>query len=294
MIFSADQDMGLSPKFSRTVLLTVVAMFAFAANSLLCRMALGGGLIDAASFTSVRILAGALTLALILVFRRQKSALAAPDWRGVVSLCCYLCCFSFAYLTLSAGTGALILFGAVQLTMFAVALKAGERFSPVSWLGLGTAFSGLIYLVAPGVTAPDPVGAVLMVAAGIGWGAYSLVGRSAVDPLKATAGNFVYSLPLAGVLSIAFLRDVDASPPGLVLAVASGALASGLGYVIWYAALQGLTASRAATVQLSVPVLASIGAIYFLAEEVSLRLGIASLLTIGGIWLVLSRRDAAV
>jgi drug/metabolite transporter (DMT)-like permease len=265
-------------------------MFAFAANSLLCRVALGQQLIDAASFTSVRISAGAATLAALVALRDRRWSFARPRISAISSLFCYMIFFSFAYLTLSAATGALLLFGAVQLTMFAVALRDGERFAAASWAGLGIAFAGLIYLVAPGVTAPDPLGAVLMVLAGVGWGAYSLIGRGAADPLRETANNFVYSVPLAIVASLAFLWDVRASVPGVLLAVVSGGLASGVGYAIWYAALPNLTAGRAATVQLSVPVIAAIGAVLFLAESISPRLGVSSLLTIGGIWLVLTQR----
>ena len=266
-------------------------MIAFAANSLLCRMALGRELIDAASFTSIRITAGAVTLLLILLIRGHRTKLA-PDWPGVAALFCYMVCFSFAYLSLTAGTGALLLFGAVQLTMFIFALRGGERFTPVSWAGLGAAFAGLIYLVAPGVTAPDPTGAVLMVTAGIAWGAYSLIGRSADRPLLATSANFLYSVPPAIVLSLLFIGSADVSMNGVLLAVASGALASGLGYAIWYAALPGLTAGRAATVQLSVPVIAALGGVLLLSEQITLRLAVASSLTIGGIGLVLRSRNA--
>jgi drug/metabolite transporter (DMT)-like permease len=201
--------------------------------------------------------------------------------------------FSFAYLTLSAATGALLLFGAVQLTMVAVALRNGEQLSAVSWLGLVLAFGGMTYLVAPGVTAPDPSGALLMVIAGIGWGSYSLIGRSAADPLRETANNFVYSAPLTVAASLVFWAGAEATAEGILLAAVSGALASGVGYALWYAALPNLTASRAATVQLSVPVIAAVGGILFLSEAISIRLGIATLLTIGGIWLVLKQRQGS-
>ena len=266
-------------------------MIAFAANSLLCRMALGRELIDAASFTSIRIAAGAVTLLFILLVRGNKTKIV-PDWPGVAALFCYMVCFSFAYLSLTAGTGALLLFGAVQLTMFIAAIRGGERFAPVSWAGLVAAFAGLVYLVAPGVAAPDPTGAVLMVTAGIAWGAYSLIGRSASRPLLATTANFLYSVPPAVVLSLVFMGGAAVSTTGALLAVASGALASGVGYAIWYAALPGLTAGRAATVQLSVPVIAAIGGVLLLSEQITLRLVVASSLTIGGIWLVLKSRSA--
>lgn len=276
----------------RTILLTAVAMLAFAANSLLCRLALGAALIDAASFTTVRVASGAATLALILALRGQAPRPKAADWRSVVSLFAYMGLFSFAYLSLSAGTGALVLFGAVQLTMFLFALRAGEYFSPLSWFGLALAIGGLIYLVSPGLSAPDPLGAALMAGAGIAWGLYSLLGRGIADPLQSTAGNFVYSVPLALVLSMVFLGRFDGTAEGAGLAVASGALASGCGYVVWYAALPGLTATRAATVQLSVPVIAAFGGAAFLAEEITLRLLLASAATLGGVALVLAQRAA--
>jgi drug/metabolite transporter (DMT)-like permease len=199
--------------------------------------------------------------------------------------------FSFAYLSLSVGTGALILFGAVLLTMFVVALVKGERFSLSSWTGLITATLGLVYLVSPGVTAPDPLGAVMMAVAGIAWGFYSLLGRAAGDPLGDTANNFLFCVPLAIATSLFFIGDLHASWQGVILAVASGAIASGLGYAVWYAALAGLTATRAATVQLSVPVIAAFGGVVLLSEPVTFRLLLASAATLGGIAVVLSQRN---
>lgn len=280
------------PTVVRTASLTAVAMLAFAANSLLCRLALGQELVDAATFTSVRVVAGAVTLSLIVLFRTNSQERGRPDWRTVTTLFTYMVFFSFAYLSLSAGTGALILFGAVQLTMFVVALKGGEHFPLLSWGGLALAVAGLIYLVSPGITAPDPLGAVLMAIAGIAWGFYSLLGRGAADPLGTTARNFVYSVPLVIVVQLVFLGDFDASTYGIALAVASGAIASGCGYVIWYAALPGLTVTRAATVQLSVPVIAAFGGVLLLAEDVTLRLVLASAATLGGVAIVLAQRAA--
>lgn len=272
----------------RTAILTATAMLAFAANSLLCRLALGLELIDAATFTSVRMISGAVTLALILLLRGQAIERGKADWRTVITLFSYMAFFSFAYLSLSAGTGALILFGAVQLTMFIFALRAGEHFPLLSWAGLAIAILGLIYLVSPGVTAPDPWGAVLMAVAGVSWGFYSLLGRGAADPLQATARNFAYSVPLVLAVSLFFQGDFSISANGLLLAVASGALASGCGYVIWYAALPGLTATRAATVQLSVPAIAAFGGVVLLSEEATLRLLLASAATLGGLAIVLA------
>lgn len=277
----------------RTAILTATAMIAFAANSLLCRMALGRDLIDAASFTSIRIIAGAITLGLIVSVRGNRKKITA-NWAGVAALFCYMVCFSFAYLSLSAGTGALLLFGAVQLTMFLTAIRHGERFSFLSWAGLCAAFSGLVYLVSPGVTAPDPLGAVLMAIAGIAWGVYSLIGRNSEQPMTATLSNFLFSVPLTIALSAMFITRAEISVSGALLASASGALASGLGYAVWYAALPGLTAGRAATVQLSVPVIAALGGVLLLSEQISLRLVVASGLTIGGIWIVLTQRSRKV
>jgi drug/metabolite transporter (DMT)-like permease len=273
-------------------LLTIVAMLAFAANSLLCRLALGQGLIDAASFATVRVIAGAVTLSLIVLPRWRARVRSSTDWRSVAMLFTYMVGFSFAYLSLSAGTGALILFGAVQLTMFITALRGGEEFPLWSWAGLLLAVLGLVYLVSPGVTAPDPGGAVLMAIAGVAWGIYSLRGRGAADPLEATANNFIYAVPLVLIVSLVFLGDLKTSPRGLALAMASGAIASGLGYVIWYAALRALTATRAATVQLAVPVIAAFGGVILLAEEVTARLVLASVATLGGVAIVLARRGA--
>ncbi len=275
---------------ANTVILTAVAMVAFAANSVLCRLALGAGLIDAASFATVRTVSGAVLLAAILVLR-QKAVAARPNWRSVVALYLYMVFFAFAYLSLGAGTGALILFAAVQLTMFTVALRAGEHFPPVSWAGLAIAIAGLVYLVSPGLTAPDPLGAALMTIAGISWGAYSLVGRSATDPIEATAHNFLYAVPLVVATSLVFVGDFAVTATGAAYAVASGAVASGVGYVIWYAALRGLTGTGAATVQLSVPVIAAIGGAILLSEAVTLRLVVASAATLGGVALVLTQRN---
>ena len=275
---------------ANTVFLTVVAMVAFAANSVLCRLALGAGLIDAASFATVRTVSGAVLLAAILLLRQKKVA-ARPDWRSVVALYLYMVFFAFAYLSLSAGTGALILFGAVQLTMFTVALRSGEHFPLVSWAGLALAIAGLVYLVSPGLTAPDPLGAALMTIAGISWGAYSLVGRSAKDPVEATAHNFLYAVPLVVATSLVFIGDFAITATGAAYAVVSGAVASGVGYVIWYTALRGLTGTGAATVQLSVPVIAAIGGVILLSEAVTLRLVVASAATLGGVALVLAQRS---
>ncbi len=282
---------------ARTLGLTALAMLAFAANSLLCRLALHDNSIDAASFGALRLAAGALMLVALLRFRAATAlALAArPDWLGATLLFAYVACFSFAYRSLTAGTGALILFGAVQLTMFGAGLRAGERFSAAAWAGFALAVAGLLYLVAPGVAAPSPQGAALMAVAGVAWGGYSLRGRGAGDPLAATAGNFLRATPMALVLGLVlgqvFAEPLHASPSGAALAVASGAISSGLGYVVWYAALPGLTALRAATVQLSVPPLAAAAGVLLLSEAMSMRLLQASAAILGGVALVLLCRS---
>lgn len=273
-----------------TVLLTLLAMIAFAANSVLCRLALGAGHIDAASFASVRVISGAIALAAIVFYRSNGRIERDANWRSALALFVYMVFFSFAYLSLGAGTGALILFAAVQLTMFIVALRSGEIFSPLSWLGLLLAIGGLVYLVSPGVTAPEPVGAVLMTIAGIAWGVYSLLGRQVADPSRATAWNFLLSVPLVMITSLLFMQQFHATTTGVALAVISGVIASGIGYVIWYAALRGLATTSAATVQLSVPIIAAIGGVLLLAEGVTLRLGIASAATLGGVAIVLLQR----
>jgi drug/metabolite transporter (DMT)-like permease len=269
-------------------------MVAFAANSLLCRLALGQGLIDAASFASVRVVAGAVLLAALAWPAWRKTGLPRADAPAILGLFAYLVLFAFAYISLSAGTGALILFGAVQVTMFAVALHSGERFRRFAWLGLALAVAGLIYLVAPGVTAPDPLGAVLMAGAGIAWGVYSLRGKGADMPLQATAANFVYCVPLCLAVSFLARGQWNLTPAGIGLAVASGAIASGLGYAVWYAALKGLSSGSAATVQLSVPVIAALGGVVLLAEPLTGRMVLSGTMVLGGIALVLwQQRKAA-
>jgi drug/metabolite transporter (DMT)-like permease len=268
-------------------------MIAFAGNSVLCRVALGQGLIDAASFTSVRAASGAIVLALILLPRSHFRAPVYSDWCSAAMLFCYMVCFSFAYLSLNTGTGALILFGSVQMTMILAALREGERFSPLSWVGFLVAIAGLAWMVSPGVTAPDPLGAVLMAGAGIAWGIYSLYGRGSRDPIDSTGRNFILCVPMALIVSLIFLNEMRASATGLILAISSGAITSGFGYVIWYAALRDLTATRAATVQLTVPALAAFAGVLWLSEVVTLRLILASAAILGGVWVVLTQKAKA-
>ena len=273
-----------------TLVFTAAAMLAFAANSLLCRLALAGASIDPASFGALRVLAGALALALIVRWRAGASTAPGGDWLSAAMLFGYVAFFSFAYVSLPAGTGALILFGAVQLTMFGWALRRGERLALSAWGGLGLAAAGLVYLVLPGVSAPPLMSAVFMALAGAAWGAYSLRGRGKPDPLRATAGNFLRAAPMALILWLPFAGVAHADGAGVVLAVVSGALTSGVGYALWYTALRELTAMHAATVQLSVPLITAFGAVLLLAEPVTLRLVLASVAILGGIALVLARR----
>ena len=276
---------------ARTILYTILAMIAFAANSLLNRLALGNSTIDAASYTTVRLASGAIMLGIIGIATREKGWIRQRgSWPSAAFLFLYAIAFSFAYLSLSTGTGALILFGSVQVTMIVAALYVGERPRFLEWIGLFLALGGLVYLVFPGLKAPSPLGSALMVAAGIAWGFYSLRGRGSRDPLGDTASNFIRSVPFVLIISLFGLKNVHISANGLLLAGISGAITSGLGYVIWYAALRGLTTTRAATVQLSVPILAAWSGIIFLSEEVSFRLLLAGVLILGGIGLAVVGR----
>jgi drug/metabolite transporter (DMT)-like permease len=270
----------------RVVILTLLAMVAFASNSLLCRLALRQTTIDAASFTLIRLLSGVIALWLIVITRKPGWT-TTGNWTSALALFAYAAAFSFAYISLSVGTGALLLFGMVQATMIFWGLRKGERLNARQWFGLAIALSGLVALVFPGLSAPPIGGALLMTGAGIAWGIYSLRGKGAGDPTSVTAGNFWRSVVFAAVLSMALLRWTNLDPAGIRYAIVSGAIASGVGYVIWYSALPGLKATTAATVQLSVPVLAAVGGILFLSESITLRLLLASLLILGGIGLVI-------
>ena len=270
----------------RVVILTLLAMVAFASNSLLCRLALRQTTIDAASFTLIRLLSGVIALWLIVITRKPGRP-TAGNWTSALALFAYAAAFSFAYISLSVGTGALLLFGMVQATMIFWGLRKGERLNARQWFGLAIALGGLVALVFPGLSAPPIGGALLMTGSGIAWGIYSLRGKGAGDPTSVTAGNFWRSVVFAAVLSMALLRWTNLDPAGIRYAIVSGAIASGVGYVIWYSALPGLKATTAATVQLSVPVLAAVGGILFLSESITLRLLLASLLILGGIGLVI-------
>ncbi|HYW50571.1 MAG TPA: DMT family transporter [Gemmatimonadaceae bacterium] len=285
-----------------TALLTIAALVAFAGNSLLCRLALTRTSIDAASFTTIRIVAGAVVLLLVVrlrdrgrsvVLRQPSSAHGSGSWISALALFAYAAGFSFAYVRLTAGTGALLLFGAVQATMISVGVLRGERLRAVQWCGLLLAYAGLVALVLPGLAAPPLVSALLMLGAGVAWGAYSLRAKAAGDPTSVTAGNFARAIPMAIAVSLVMLpaRSIDGA--GAAYAIASGAVASGVGYAIWYTALRTLRATTAATVQLSVPVLAALGGVVLLAEPLTVRLVLTGAAILGGVALVVLARPRA-
>lgn len=279
---------------ARILALTTVSMLAFAGNSLLCRLALQQSQLDAGSFTVIRLVSGALVLWLVAhKFRGDQNG--AGNWPSALALFIYAAAFSFAYVRLPTATGALLLFGAVQATMISYGLWKGERLRALQRVGLALALSGLLGLLLPGLSAPPLGGSVLMIGAGVAWGVYSLRGKGAGDPTRVTAGNFLRAAPIAIALSLLMLglQRVTLDAAGIGYALASGALTSGLGYAIWYTVLPALKATTAATVQLSVPVLAALGGIVFLGEAVTLRLGLASLTILGGIALVVLQKRAA-
>jgi drug/metabolite transporter (DMT)-like permease len=278
----------------RTAAFTAAALAGFAANSLLCRMALRPRLVDAATFTSIRIVSGALALVLIgTVSSRDRagaSLLKAGSVGSAAALFAYAAAFSFAYLRIGAGVGALLLFGAVQATMLAGAVRAGERLGTAEWVGLLAALGGLVAMMLPGLSAPDPAGAALMILAGVAWGIYSLRGRGAVRPLAATASNFVRAVPFTLALSLAAPGPSHLGERGALLAAASGAITSGVGYSLWYAALRGLTSAQAAVLQLAVPVLAAAGAVALLGESLTPRLAWCGTVILGGVALAILGR----
>jgi drug/metabolite transporter (DMT)-like permease len=275
---------------ARIFILTLLAMIAFASNSLLCRAALKQTSIDAASFTFVRIFSGAVALWLIINVRRTIGAICDPrvggNWISALALFLYAAAFSFAYVDVAAGTGALLLFGAVQATMILWGLHKGEHVRAIQIVGLIVAVIGLVVLLFPGLSAPPLFGSMLMLGAGVAWGIYSLRGKSEKNPANATTGNFVRAVPFAAALSFIFFARAHLDLAGVSYAMISGSIASGLGYVIWYSALPDLKAVSAATVQLSVPVLTATGGILLLGEPITLRYVLASVAVLGGIALV--------
>ncbi len=282
---------------ARVPILTLAAMIAFASNSLLCRAALKQTSIDAASFTFVRVFSGAVVLWLVMNLRRMirttRSGGVGGNWISALALLLYAAGFSFAYVAVAAGTGALLLFGAVQATMILWGLHKGECLRAIQILGLIVAMTGLVVLLFPGLSAPPLLGSILMLGAGVAWGVYSLRGKREKNAVTATTGNFVRAVPFAAALSIIFFRWLDLDLAGVIYAIISGAVTSGLGYVIWYSVLPSLKAASAATVQLSVPVLAAAGGILLLGEPLTLRYLLASVAILGGIALVVLENNRA-
>ena len=264
---------------------------AFAANSVLCRLALGEGAIDASSFTVIRLLSGVVVLlAITRISGSEIDSSAKGSWSSSLMLFLYAITFSFAYVTLDTGTGALILFGSVQITMILLSLLSGTRLHGTEWAGVVVAFAGFVYLMLPGVTTPSAMGFFLMTVAGIAWGIYTLKGRGSKSPLMDTAYNFFRTLPLVVLVAVVALQDAQSSPQGVLLAVLSGGIASGIGYTVWYIALGGLSATQAAVLQLLVPVIAAMGGVVLVSEAITLRLTISAAMILGGILMVVLGR----
>ena len=280
---------------ARVIALTAFAMLPLSANSWLCRAALRDTGIDVASFTSIRLLSGALMLWLLLQARRLwHRDTAAPgesgNWLSACALFGYAALFSFAYVELTAGTGALLLFGAVQVTMIGLGLRRGERLDAVQLMGVTLAFGGLVGLLAPGLSAPPLLSGAMMLGAGACWGLYSMRGQGAQYPVQVTAGNFMRTVPITAALSLVMLQNASVDATGFWYAVASGALTSALGYVLWYSVVPLIKSVTAATVQLSVPVIVAVGGVLLLGEPITLRLVLASAAVLGGIGLVILER----
>jgi len=275
----------------KTIVLTGLALIAFAANSVLCRLALGNEAIDAASFTVIRLLSGSIVLLIIISTTRWNSrnttrTSTKGSWTSSFMLFIYATAFSYAYISLDTGTGALILFGSVQITMILLSYISGTRLHITEWTGVVIAFAGFIYLILPGVSTPSVIGFMLMTVAGIAWGIYTLKGRSSNSPLNDTAYNFFRTTPLVVLLAISSINNINYSTEGIVLALLSGGITSGIGYTIWYIALGGLSSTQAAVLQLSVPVIAALGGIIFVSETITFRLAISAAMVLGGILIV--------
>ena len=278
--------------YARIIFLTSLAMIAFAGNSLLCRAALKQTTIDAASFTTIRLISGAMMLWLVVRMSRGTQT-GRGNWLSAFALFVYAAFLSYAYASLTTAMGALLLFGAVQATMIGHGVWTGERLLKLQLLGLVIALAGLVGLLLPGLSAPPMFGSMLMLSSGVAWGVYSLRGRGAGDPTRVTAGNFLRAVPIAAALSVLMVDRTSLDSAGIWYAVASGALTSGIGYSIWYTALPALKAAKAATVQLSVPVIAALGGIIFLGEPLTLRMVLSSAAILGGIALVILEKQHA-
>jgi len=277
----------------KTILFTIMALLAFAGNSILCRLAIGDNTIDAASFTSIRLFSGIVVLFVILKLAQAKivqpksTVTSKGSWSAAFMLFLYAIAFSYAYLSLDTGTGALILFASVQITMIAVGIYLGNKLRLVEWLGVLVSFSGFIYLVFPELTSPSLLGFVLMTVAGIAWGFYSLAGKKSENPLSDTTYNFMRTIPFVVILMAFTIQNINLSTEGIVLAIISGGITSGIGYTLWYLALGGLSGTQAAVVQLLVPVLAGLGGVVFANEFLSARLVVSSIIILGGILMVI-------
>jgi len=271
----------------QTILLTLLALFAFAGNSVLCRLALDNNIIDAGSFTSIRLFSGIIFLLFLVAIKtKEKISVKKGSWISASFLFVYALAFSYGYITLDTGTGALILFGAVQTTMILYGLVKGRKLLLVEWIGLLFAALGLCVLLLPGASAPSLNGFILMAISGAAWGAYTLAGKGSQNPLVDTAHNFLKTLPFIIIAMLATMNDIQLSNKGILLAIVSGAVMSGLGYAIWYSILTRLSVTQAATIQLSVPIIATIGGVIFSNESVTIKLVLASLLVLGGILVV--------
>lgn len=283
------------PMTPRILLFTALAMLGFAGNSLFTRMALKGEYIDPASFMVVRIFAAALTLSLLVLLRRRRmpGSRNHGSWKSGLAFALHLPCFTTGFVALSAGTGALISFSIAQVTMIGYGLYKGERLNKVQWFGFTASFLGMAALLLPGITAPPLPYALLMVGSGFFWGIYSLRGRGVADPLAENAGNFLCAAPIVLLLSLPFFASMHFELQGVLYGALVGGVMTGLGCAFWFSALRGLTATGAASVQLSVPVLAAFISIPLLGEHLTLRLAIVSIVVLGGIALVVSKRKAA-
>lgn len=278
----------MSNHSTKIIICIIFALLAFAGNSVLCRLALGENTIDAASFTSIRLLSGIIMLiALVSLSSKKSESVSRGSWFAALMLFVYALAFSYAYISLDTGIGALILFGSVQIAMIIIGIITGNKLHTIEWIGLIIAFSGIVYLVAPSLTTPSLSGFILMMIAGTAWAFYTLKGRGSKNPLRDTAYNFLRTSPLLVLLIIFALQNAHISTEGMILAILSGAITSGLGYSVWYVALTGLTVTQAAVIQLFAPVIAAIGGVVFTHEDITLHLVLSSCLVLGGVLTVI-------